>query len=292
MTVQQLPASATPAEILEILDRDGCVILRRLASDPLMAQLQAELEPHFARTPTCEGDFVGWRTKRMGGLIVKSAACRELVLHPTVLAVMEGLLGPYCSRIQLNLTQAIQIRPGEREQILHRDEELFPGDHGGKELMANALWAYDDFTAENGATRVLVGSHRKPLDRTPPPEAISQAVMPRGSVLIYRGSVVHSGGRNISNAPRTAITMSYCLGWLRQAENQYLTVPPAVAATFPEQLQRLIGYSIHEPNLGWYEGQDPHVVLEGGEGAPLAARDYMPPAVVELLRQHYEAQAA
>jgi ectoine hydroxylase-related dioxygenase (phytanoyl-CoA dioxygenase family) len=151
--------------------------------------------------------------------------------------------------------------------------------------MVNALWAYDDFTIENGATRVVPGSHRAPINREPPEESIGYAEMPRGSVLLYLGSVLHSGGANRSTRPRTAITMSYALGWLRQAENQYLAVPPALARTLPAALQKLIGYSIHAPNLGWYEGQDPGVVLERGFVDTLAAKDYMPPEIEAMLAE-------
>ena len=223
----------------------------------------------------------------MGGLVLRSPACCELVVNSTVLGVMEALLLPFCSRMQLNLTQAIQIWPGELAQVFHRDDELFPYADKQCEFMVNAHWAYDDFLPENGATRLVPGSHRRPLTRTPDPSEIAYATMPRGSVLIYLGSVVHSGGANTTNRPRTAVTMSYSLGWLRQAENHYLTVPPHVARTLPERLRQLLGYAIHVPNLGWYEGQDPSVVLEDTVPSTLPARDYMPPEITEMLRQYH-----
>ena len=228
--------------------------------------------PFLQKTPYCEGYFVGYGTKRMGGLVIKSPACRELVLNETVLGVMEALLLPFCSRMQLNLTQAIRIWPGELAQVFHRDDELFPYADKQCEFMVNAHWAYDDFFPENGATRLVPGSHRRPLTRNPDPSEIAYATMPRGSVLIYLGSVVHSGGANTTNLPRTAVTLSYSLGWLRQAENHYLTTPPQVARTLPEKLRALLGYTIHAPNLGWYEGQDPSVVLADAVPSTLPAR--------------------
>jgi ectoine hydroxylase-related dioxygenase (phytanoyl-CoA dioxygenase family) len=117
---------------------------------------------------------------------------------------------------------------------------------------------------------------------------VEYAEMPRGSLLIYLGSAIHSGGANHTARPRTALINSYSLGWLRQAENLYLSVPPAVARTLPEQLRQLIGYAIHEPQLGWYEGQDPMVALQNDVPDALAARDYMPPVIAEAIRQHYE----
>ncbi len=292
VAVRSLTSTASVEEILEVLKRDGCVIIRKLARPATMDDIARELEPFFGRTPNGEGYFVGRNTKRMGGLIVKSPTCRQLVVHPTILAVMDAILCPHCSSYRLNLTQAIGICPGEVEQIFHKDEELFPFKREGLECMANALWACDDFTEENGATRVVPGSHLREVDRTPPGDQVFQAVMPRGSVLIYLGSLTHSGGANRSDRPRAALTMSYALGWLRQAENQYLAVPPEVARNLPEQLQRLVGYAIHVPNLGWYEGQDPSVVLGSGKSDTLAAGDYMPPELEVSLKEHYEFRRA
>lgn len=285
MPVITLNHTATVEQALDAVERDGCVIIENLASAPLMAEIDRELEPCFARTPTGEGYFVGYNTKRMGALVAKSSGCRDLVLHPTVLGVMDSLLLPLCSDYHLNLTQAIRIFPGEPEQIFHSDDELFPFAEKRGQWMVNALWAADDFTIENGATRVVPGSHREPVDREPAPERICYAEMPRGSVLIYVGSLLHSGGANRTARPRTAITISYALGWLRQAENQYLAIPPAVARTLPQRLQRLAGYAIHAPNLGWYEGQDPRIVLERGFVDALPAKDYMPPEVEALLAE-------
>jgi hypothetical protein len=283
-----LPPGASSEDCLRVIARDGCVILDHLARGERMDAIRAELDPCLERTPLGEGDFVGRNTKRMGALVVKSAAIRDLLMHPMVLGVMDALLGPHCARYQLNLTQAVQIFPGEPAQIFHRDDEMFPYPNKACEFMVNALWAYDDFTEANGATRVVPGSHRQDVPRDPDRDLIAYAEMRRGSLLIYLGSALHSGGTNRSDRPRTALINSYSLGWLRQAENLYLSVPPAVARTLPEPLRKLIGYAIHEPQLGWYEGQDPAAVLADEVPDTLAARDYMPPEVLELLRQHYE----
>jgi ectoine hydroxylase-related dioxygenase (phytanoyl-CoA dioxygenase family) len=287
-SIVTLPPSSNVNECLEVIFRDGCVILDQFASVERMDAIRAELDPYLERTPFGEGDFVGRNTKRMGALVVKSTAIRDLLMHPTVLGVMSAVLGPHCALFQLNLTQAVQIFPGEPAQIFHRDDEMFPYPNKACEFMVNALWAYDDFTEANGATRVVPGSHRQDAIRDPDPSQIAYAEMRRGSLLIYLGSALHSGGANRSDRPRTALINSYSLGWLRQAENLYLSVPPTVARTLPEPLRKLIGYAIHEPQLGWYEGQDPAAVLADDVPETLAARDYMPPEILELLRQHYE----
>jgi ectoine hydroxylase-related dioxygenase (phytanoyl-CoA dioxygenase family) len=288
MQVTTLESDATLAEVCGTLDRDGCVIVRDFVGKRLADSIRRELDPYLRRTPNGEGYFVGRKTRRLGGLVVKSPSARHIITHPLVLGTMDHVLAARCSSYRLNLTQAVCICPGEVEQIFHKDDELFPFPHDGWECMANVFYAYDDFTRENGATRVVPGSHREPLDREPPEDRIAHATMSRGSVLIYLGSTTHSGGANLSAHPRTGIAFSYALGWLRQSENQYLAVPPEIARGLPQELQRLIGYAIHAPNLGWYEGQDPGVVLKLGYVESLAARDYMPPEAEALLKQRDE----
>ena len=250
---------------MEILERDGAVIVRRLLPEPVMDAIQAELDPYLRRAYMGEGEFWGRKTKRVAALVAKSRAFAENVApNPFLMAVMDRLLGPRCVRFQLHVTQAVHIGPGEKGQILHRDDGLLPFIHPGPQALCNTMWALTDFTADNGATNVIPGSHvwddeRMPTDR----DTVVQAEMPKGSCLIYVGSVWHGGGANTTaDQWRTGMICGYSLGWVRQEENQYLAVPPAVARTLPDHVQRLIGYTNHGPFLGWYEGQDVHVVLE------------------------------
>ena len=81
--------------------------------------------------------------------------------------------------------------------------------------------------------------------------------MSRGSVLIYTGSVVHNGGENRSSAPRLGMNITYCLSWLRQEENQFLSCPPEVARTLPVELQELLGYTMANYALGYFSSPQP-----------------------------------
>ena len=156
------------------------------------------------------------------------------------------------------------IGPNETPQILHRDDGLLPFAHPGPEAICNTMWAMTDFTKENGATSVILGSHLWDDERSPQEsDEISQAVMPKGSCMLYVGSVWHGGSANTTKDEwRSGLISGYSLGWLRQEENMYLAVPPSVAKDLPEHVQHLIGYKIHGGFLGWVEGQDPHIVLE------------------------------
>lgn len=111
--------------------------------------------------------------------------------------------------------------------------------------------------------------------------------MDPGSVLIYSASLLHGGGANVTQEPRTGIVISYCLGWLRQSENQYLSYPPAIAKTFSEPLQRLIGYNVHKPNLGWVYGHDPMDLLTGKDNSQIGAEEFLTDEQVKLMEEYY-----
>ena len=167
----------------------------------LLDRIESELRPYLDATPTGPDDFSGNRTRRTGSLIARSPSCRELVMHPLALGTARTFLG-HATNIQLHLTQAIAIGPGESAQPIHRDQwafDFFPFPPG-YEVQCNTIWALNDFTEMNGATRIVPGSnHREDklrfsLDDTEPAE------MARGSVLFYSGSVYHGGGPNRSDS--------------------------------------------------------------------------------------------
>src|ERR1700683_3906550 len=289
--VQKVWADETTGVINGIPERDGCIVIEDVLDKPALDSLKRELRPHFVETPNCTGDFYGHATKRVSSLIAKSTLCQQMAMHPVILAAMDEFLLKGCRQYQLNLTQAIQIGPGEPQQIMHPDDPLFPYVHPGYEAMINCMWAVDEFTAENGATNVVPGSHKWERvglipERVPVPAEITQGVMPAGSVLIYFGSLLHCGGANRTKRPRTGVVLSYCQGWLRQSENQYLAVPLALAKTLPQRLQRLLGYFVHEPNLGQIEGRDPIELLQGKKTVNAGFEEFLPAELQPLLDQH------
>ncbi|MBY0565990.1 MAG: phytanoyl-CoA dioxygenase family protein [Hyphomonadaceae bacterium] len=268
------------------LERDGFVVLDSVLDERQCQTLDRELEPLFEATPRCQGDFYGWNTTRVGGLLSKAPSVRNLVLDPYILAIAEALLAPNCDCIQLNLTQAVRVHGQERPQAPHRDEEMWPWPTNGRHWLLNVMWAVSDFTDENGATRLWKGSHRGDLDRNADPSQSIPGAMKRGSALLFLGSLTHGAGQNLTALPRTGIIVSYCLGWLKTYENQFLAYPREVAASFPEDLQRLIGYRMHRPNLGGWEGQDPIAYLRDRRG-PMPHVDALTPEIEAQLRNHY-----
>ncbi len=271
IALRTLPADADTSAILDVLDADGALILRDAMSGPLRERIERELRPFIERSAKGIDPFTGYSTTRTGALVARSAAARELVLDRRIRDAAHGFLSPFCERIQLHLTQAIRLLPGQGAQILHRDR-LAWGVHlpRAMEPQFNTIWALTPFTAENGATQVVPGSHRWDWSRDAEPHEVTQAVMSAGSVLIYSGSVIHGGGENRSPAERIGINITYCLGWLRQEENQYLSCPPEIARTLPHELQDLLGYSMGSYALGYFSMPEPP------EGMP----DTLPPESV------------
>jgi len=246
----------TPKDIATVLREDGCVIISNLVRPEDMDRIMAELESHVAATRGGDTDFLGHATRRTGALIARSPSVRSLVTHPTILNALDIALGDHGSTFQIDLTQLVDIGPGEPGQAIHRDQWSF--DHfpfpTGFEAEIATMWAVTDFTEEMGATRVIVGSHLWEGDPAEADPALTTgAVMSKGSVLLYGGSIYHGGGANKSDVHRVGINIGYSLGWLRQEENQYLACPPEIARTLPEGLLRLMGYQRGAVALGYVD---------------------------------------
>ncbi len=254
--IRHFDASAAPEAAYEALKCDGGIILDNVIPAADALAILAELRPFVETTETGVEDFGGMATSRTGALIARSARVREALLNPRVLEMADRLLLPFCERYQLNLTQLIRIMPGETTQMLHRDRWIWGNQNlmmEGVETQLGVMWALTDFTMENGATRVVPGSGAWPDIRQPQEQEIAYAVMERGSALVYTGSVLHGGGANTSrDQERWGMLLNFCLGWLRQEENQYLSCPPEIAKEFAPQLQALIGYATGATGLGYY----------------------------------------
>jgi ectoine hydroxylase-related dioxygenase (phytanoyl-CoA dioxygenase family) len=267
MQIEHLEATASPEEVHAALARDGVVVVDRLVSAACMERARRELAPFLDATPVGRDDFSGRRTRRTGALVARSATCRELVLHPTVLGAVRRVLSQATS-FQLHLTQVIAIGPGEPAQPIHRDQwafDFFPFP-AGYEVQCNTLWAMTDFREENGATRVAPGSHRLADRLQLKQEDTVPAEMEQGSVLLYTGALYHGGGANRSSETRYGVNITYNVSWLRQEENQYLSVPQDIARTLPTPLLRLMGYARGAYALGYVDDvRDPLEVLRPEE---------------------------
>lgn len=274
------------ALIQKTLLRDGVAIVSRAAAPRHIADIYRDLDPWFEAALHGEDLFLGRKTRRFSGVFVKAPRTADLARHELILELVEPLLkgpeGQFADAIQLHLTQAIAIDPGERAQILHRDDTAFPFAHDF-ELMLNVMWPLDAFTRTNGATCFVPGSHRWRRGVRPALEDALPAEASPGDAIIWLGSTFHGGGANRSDRPRHGLVFSYSLAWLAQAEKLLLSTPPEVARSLPEKLQRLIGYQVHKPNLGWIEERDPREWLLGEVRDLAPAQDHFPPDLKQLL---------
>jgi len=276
--IQAVEDHAAPAA--ELLDRGYCVLRDLLPSGTIDA-INEDLEARFAATPFCEGGFYGPRTKRFGGLLKRSPTMRDLVMHPAILATADAVLGPWCDTIQLNLTQALELHPGAPAQFPHRDQDMWRGQSGETEYLLNVMWPLSPFTADNGATLMWPSSHNRG-DMGDGGDALAIEA-DAGSAILFLGSTLHGAGANRTEGVRRGIIISYCLGWLKPYENQWLTYPPDIAAGFAPDLAALVGYRQHRPNLGNVDGQCPSILLNGVPAEHLAAIDALRPDQEEAL---------
>lgn len=273
-----------------MLARDGWCVFGRAVEPALIAGIEADLDPRFAATPLCQGTFYGELTKRFGSLLTRSPEIERLAMHPLILEIVEQMLLPWCDRIALNLTQAIEIHPGALPQLPHRDQDMWQGPKGSLEYLVNVMWPLTTFRRENGGTRLWTGSQfDQDIPVLPEEEAVVPTVVP-GDALIFLGSTLHGGGGNISAAPRRGIVISYCLGWLKPFELQWLVYPPAVARAFSPDLAALVGYAQHRPNLGNVEGQCPSMLLGDHVPEHLPAIDALRPDQAEAAAMFVRSQ--
>lgn len=269
MTLQYLRRDEATAEVIaETLRRDGAVVVEDLIDAATVSAISDGFKPYLEAKQHGTDRFEGKATKRLGSLIDRVPSVHPLVTNPLVVGAADDLFSD-ATAVQLNATQVVAISSGEQRQPLHRDQwawDHFPWPIG-YEVELSTMWAFTDFTAANGATRVALGSHRTEGRPRFEESDLSLAEMAAGSTLFYTGSVMHGAGANTTADTRVGMIVSYTRGWLRQHENQYLCVPLETAKQLPEPLQRLIGYSRGAYAIGyWGDMDDPIEAVRPGAG--------------------------
>lgn len=280
-TIARFPDTEDDAAILVALRADGAVLVDRFVAPETVTAIAEETETAVAsaepgmRTinPMIQA-FFGPCTKHVSALAAVSPTfADEVMTHPTYRYVCDDVLLPSCSRYRLNLGHLIGRGPGAEAQIPHRDEDVwphFPRPHD--DIQIASMIAMSDFRVDNGATRVVPGSHRWPRERQPEPHEVVDAVLPAGGAVIYLGSTIHYAGTNSTDDEwRLGVHVSFTLGWLRTEENNLLAVPPSVARTLSPAAQELLGYAVHDAiadgggYLGMVRMRDPMELLAEGD---------------------------
>ena len=261
------------------IDADGYTIVEGAIEPELVTTLRAairrlERELHVEPRGT---SAEGHATRRMYNLLAKDPVFQAMPVHGSVLPIVERVLDRGCL---LSGMTAIDIGPGEHEQPMHGDDIVMSRhlQRPHAPMMVTSMWALDDFTAANGGTRFVPGSHLFGLTPDEPGALdgveVRELEMPAGAVMIFHGSLWHGGGANTTpDVWRCGVNVQYCPGFVRQQQNPYLGIPQAVAATFSDRLLELLGYRLYKGIMGHVDGASPGEVVFGARLAETAYRD-------------------
>jgi len=252
---------AVDAHVARIAEH-GYTIVEDAIEPSLLDTLNDELVrlEHDLGIVPATNDFEGSHTVRIYNLLVHGSCFEQVPVHPNVLPIVEGVLDRGCLISSLS---SISIDPGETAQPIHADDQLIPLTKPHVPTVCNTMWALTDFTEENGATRIIPGTHLSAED----PDYFGTydtipAEMRKGSVLVWHGSLWHGGGANVSGDRRVGIAMNYCAGFIRQQENQQLGIPREVARGFSPRLRELVGYGVYNALIGHIDKRNPTFLLD------------------------------
>ena len=280
-----LDPTASVEEAIAVVERDGGVVIRDFFDAQTVAEVRSDVDQALAAVPWGQDDFSGHRTKRLYGIFQHTRHAATAVRHPHYAGLAKHFLelpvpvfigedqAELAPSYNVGVSSIIDIHPGEGAQPLHRDDTVWQWRHpqGYRQARVQIMVAITDFTAENGGTMVVPGSHLWGDDRGPRVDEAVPTQMSAGSALIWVGGTFHGGGTNSSGSNRIGLTIGLDLGFLRQEENAYLTYPLEVVKSFDEDIQRLLGWSVCPPGTGFVEYQgtmaDPIFLLkeEGAE---------------------------
>lgn len=244
---------------LAALRRDGYVILRDLLTPAELDAIRESVAPLLDRIG--RNGFEGRSTQRIYSVLNKTRSCDRIADHPRVLALLDRLFMP---NYLLSMLQVINILPGEQAQMLHTDDGFYPLPRPRAALGAATIWAIDDFTADNGATDIVAGSHLWGNELPDDTAVREPVVMSAGSCVFFPGTLWHGGGANRSANSRLALTAQYCEPWLRPQEAFTLSMTRDTVRAVSEDIRRMLGYSIHPPFIGQVDGMHPKRLLEPG----------------------------
>jgi ectoine hydroxylase-related dioxygenase (phytanoyl-CoA dioxygenase family) len=221
-------------------------------------------------------EFEGLHTARIYNLLAYGLEFEQIPVHPAVLPICERVLDP---GLLISSISSIAIGPAETPQLIHADDQVIPLPKPHPAIVCNTMWALTDFTEENGATRIIPGSHKaaESPDLFGTYESIP-AIMAKGSVLVWHGSLWHGGGANTTSSRRVGIAMNYCAGFIRQQENQQLGLSIDTVRRFAPRLQELVGYGIYQGLIGHIDKKLPANLLLGAKEDSNLIWDYATPA--------------
>jgi len=264
-----MASPASTPEHIERIARDGYTLVEDAIAPDLVNRLVAAIDALHATLAVAPAAniFEGLHTLRIYNLLARGKVFEEVPVHERILPIVEGVLDQGCLVSSLS---SITILGGEQAQPIHADDQLIPLPKPHVPLVCNTMWALTDFTEANGATRLVPGTHTR--ERSPEfgePHETIVATMKKGSVLVFNGSVWHGGGANQTTERRIGLAMNYCVGWMRQQENQQLGIPLEIARSFSPRLRKLAGFGLYMRLLGHIDKCSPVDLLDGAGARPV-----------------------
>lgn len=254
--LQQVKASEGREAVLTALREDGAVIIKSLFTKDQIHRLNEEVQPSMDKLDVGSKhseewvkEFFGDNTKRLNNVVSLSKTFREEILESELIhQLCEEIYLKDAGGYWMNSAQVIDIGPPSKAQPLHRDQWQFPiFTHCGPnapEASINFVVALTEFSDENGATRVIPGSHKwADFNENGTPEDTIPAEMEVGDACFITGKVVHGGGANrTKDSTRRGITLVFQCSYLTPEEAYAFNVPKEIARTLSPRGQRMIGF--------------------------------------------------
>ncbi|KAF2835842.1 PhyH-domain-containing protein [Patellaria atrata CBS 101060] len=272
------PTERTITDLISVIERDGGVIVENLISKELAAQIKSDLKPYFDTDKVDRSGFFPSTTQRATALLARSDSCVDLACNKVFIDVANRMLTSTFSywagqrretvsaKPIISSTVGFRVNPGGKQQDIHRDDCDYHVRNCEMPMMLGCVTAVTKTTKENGATIAIPGSHLWGPERCPYDHEAIPAELEPGDAFLFLGNMYHAGGGNTTtDQARETVGIFLCKAYYRQAENQYLEVPPEKAKRLSPQAQRLLGYGICLPSVGFVDYQDPMRVLFGVE---------------------------
>jgi ectoine hydroxylase-related dioxygenase (phytanoyl-CoA dioxygenase family) len=257
----------------------GYTVIEDFMDEPALAAFRQTLAPYLG-SHRGRNDFEGFETERVYTLVARGKVFEDLATDPRLMALLSRFLE---GNFLLSATHAINLKPGETAQSIHTDDGFYHQPRTSPAVGYSVIGAIDAFTAANGATEVIPGSHlwsdEELAERRKDPKALEAMLVPMevpaGACFVFPGKLLHRGGANRTDRPRLAFTNQYCAGWARPQENFFLSVPKEIVRTMSPRAQALLGYELWPSFMGMVTGSHPAKAL---------APDWIPPIVTQAKR--------
>jgi ectoine hydroxylase-related dioxygenase (phytanoyl-CoA dioxygenase family) len=275
VSTHRFDADAHAARIRE----QGFTVIEDFLDAATIAAFRAALAP-FLGSHRGRNDFEGFETERVYTLVARGKVFEDLACEPRLMSLLSRFLE---GSFLLSATHAINLRPGETAQSIHIDDGFYRQPRSSPAVGYSVIGAIDAFTAANGATEVIPGSHLwdegEVARRRAEPGGLEKYLVPMevpaGACFVFPGKLLHRGGANRTDKPRLAFTNQYCAGWARPQENFFLSVPKEIVRQMSPRAQALLGYELWPSFMGMVTGSHPAKSLDP---------DFVPPIVSQAAR--------